>query len=547
MTIYVNHLGFTPSAVKHCLMGGLSEIPLAIRDERSGAAVFEGRLRRVPSDFGTYTVGDFSQVQQPGLYRIEAGRERSQPFAVGDDVYDRTLQQIVGYFTLQRCGNTNLNWLGQPCHTDDGICGDTRTRLDVEGGWHDACDLRKWVSATLFGLLGLLRLKTVLHPAWDAGQIEDELRWGNRYFLKMQTPAGYVMSHCGGDYFVHADNNRWTDNVADGRDDRVIDVRPCDISSQWLFVLAETGIARLTTGHDSGYAGICREAALRCLSWLLAEDRTRAAGDLGIALAALAELHQLTLEQVHVEQAARFATRLLSLQVSRQEDTYHLPVWGFFWDRWDDGDSPTKLEPHKAIWKGCWPLLGLGDLIEHLPDHPDAPHWREAVRLYCSRYLQPMASRNAFGMVPYGLYRADPGGGHKLGKFWYRWFHEANPDWYVGVNANLASAGVGLLRAARLFGEPTWAGVAQRQLDWILGVNPFDASTVVGSGHNNPQHMFGGEFDPATPFVPGAVMNGISGDADDRPQLRPGSYQECEYWTPMVAYVMWLMAELERS
>jgi hypothetical protein len=40
-------------------------------------------------------------------------------------------------------------------------------------------------------------------------------------------------------------------------------------------------------------------------------------------------------------------------------------------------------------------------------------------------------------------------------------------------------------------------------------------------------------------------MNGIGGTADDQPQLLPGIYHTCEYWTPMVAYTMWLMAELQ--
>ncbi len=88
---------------------------------------------------------------------------------------------------------------------------------DVTGGWHDACDLRKWVEAILFGMLGLGQLALV--KGADA-ELVDELRWGNSYFLKMQEPAGYIMNYVGGDYFVHADNNRWTDNVIGRRDDR---------------------------------------------------------------------------------------------------------------------------------------------------------------------------------------------------------------------------------------------------------------------------------------------------------------------------------------
>jgi hypothetical protein len=124
---------------------------------------------------------------------------------------------------------------------------------------------------------------------------------------------------------------------------------------------------------------------------------------------------------------------------------------------------------------------------------------------------------------------------------------ESDAGWYVGINANLASAGVGLARAGRLLGNGRWTALAQRQLDWIFGVNPYNATTVMGVGHSNPQHMFGTEYDPPTPFLPGAVLNGISGDKDDHPQLRPGDWHECEYWTPMTGFTMWLLAELSAA
>ncbi|MBN1509845.1 MAG: hypothetical protein JW955_23560 [Sedimentisphaerales bacterium] len=41
-----------------------------------------------------------------------------------------------------------------------------------------------------------------------------------------------------------------------------------------------------------------------------------------------------------------------------------------------------------------------------------------------------------------------------------------------------ADAGVGLVRAATILDEPRLRAVAQRQLDWVLGCNPFYASTV---------------------------------------------------------------------
>jgi hypothetical protein len=87
--------------------------------------------------------------------------------------------------------------------------------------------------------------------------------------------------------------------------------------------------------------------------------------------------------------------------------------------------------------------------------------------------------------------------------------------------------------------------LAQLQLDWILGSNPFDASTISGAGRNHPKLFITGEYEPPTPEIAGGVMNGLGGDADDAIRLDAGSYNTSEYWTPMVAYTMWLMATLQ--
>jgi len=185
--------------------------------------------------------------------------------------------------------------------------------------------------------------------------------------------------------------------------------------------------------------------------------------------------------------------------------------------------------------------------VELFPDHPDAKSWRNAIRLYTHDYLAAMSARNSFGIVPYGFQSKDDPGNRKIGSYWYRYFMRPE-HWWVGVNANLASAGTGLVRAAKVLDEPQLRAVAQRQLDWILGCNPFDASTVIGIGRNHPpQFVNGSEFLPATPLLPGAVMNGLGGTMDDQPFIGDGVYNVSEYWTPMVSYTMWLMAVLQQS
>jgi hypothetical protein len=140
---------------------------------------------------------------------------------------------------------------------------------------------------------------------------------------------------------------------------------------------------------------------------------------------------------------------------------------------------------------------------------------------------------------------SDPGGHRRMGSYWYRYFMGPE-DWWVGINANLASAGVGLIRAGKIIQDPELYSLAQRQLDWIIGSNPYNASTVVGVGYNHPQRFVNSiEFEPETQVLPGTVMNGIGGTYADMPDLYDASYHTAEYWTPMVAYTLWLLSELK--
>jgi hypothetical protein len=144
------------------------------------------------------------------------------------------------------------------------------------------------------------------------------------------------------------------------------------------------------------------------------------------------------------------------------------------------------------------------------------------------------------------LYAAEePGGNRKADNYWYRYIMYPKGFW-VGVNANIALAGIGLLKAAAILDDASLKAIARKQLDWIIGFNPFSSSTIVGVGHNQLPHMDGSiAFRPPTPVLPGAVMNGLTGDSEDRPYIIPyDTYNDREYWMPAVACTLWLMGEI---
>jgi hypothetical protein len=546
--ILTNHVGYSPGAAKYCLMTGDNSRGFKIVDTQSGATAYQGMMQAHEGVFGKYLVGAFTELAKEGTYRIEVDGKRSAPFSISKGIYDDAIKKCVTYFSIQRCGPSTTGYAA-PCHIDDGRRLDTgpgwtmQPHRDVSGGWHDAGDYRKWVAFTLFGMTGLGRVYEIQGPEWNGEQILEELRWGNRYFLAMQNDAGYVMNFCGGD-----DGMYLSDNQIGTEDDRPIHTEPAsfvhnnvDRTAQYNFIIAEALAGRIFQSSDPDYAKKCIDAALRCLEWCNKNYYANNTLEMGAALLACVELYKTTEETQFLEEAIDFANRLLELQVIEPiDDTYK--IRGFF------KTSSREPEPSRHSWHGPQHIVGLCILNELVPDHEKAQEWKEAVRMYYEEYVMKLAGLNNFYLTPIGLYLSqDPGGGHKIGDYWVRYLTvTANNAWGGGINSNAASTGIGMMYASKLLKNEKLKIYAQKQLDWIIGSNPLNMSTAEGIGHNQPLRFINRTLN-IPPLIPGAVMNGIGGTIDDMPDLKEGSWQNCEYHTPKVAQTMWLMAVLQKE
>jgi hypothetical protein len=556
--ILVNQAGYTPDASKTCVVPGLLEREFMVVNTVSGKIIYKGNFTPIKGDFGDYATGDFSEVKANGSYYILSDTVRSYPFRISKDVYEKPMASIIDYFSRQRCGNSATGYL-TPCHLDDGVRMDNGKHQDVSGGWHDASDLRKWVGATIYGMLGIAKTYE-LYPQLGSHKLLAELRWGNRYFLNMQEPDGYIMSFVGGDVQKHSDSNRWTDNetgsfeegepyftkpnagksnadmlIIGTKDDRVIKTTPLDLMGQYNFIASEAIVARIAKETDPDYSARCLDAAEKCLSWCKKSDKALNPGTIGASIQAALELYKTTGNVNHKEYAISQATLLQSFR----ETENALGISGFFYN------STDEKTPYKNIWGGCTEFYAICDLILEFPEHENVSRWKDMIAGYARDYLKVFITRNSFGIVPFGLYTdEDPGGDRKIGDFWYRYFMQPKLSWWVGINSNVASAGIGLLKASVILNDNELRAYAQKQLDWIIGVNSFNSSTLIGTGYNHPEHFPGSTFYPTTPVINGAVMNGLGGDSDDQPEIGGGWWQISEYWTPMVAHTLWLMAEL---
>jgi len=556
--IAVNHLGFRPHAGRKVLVVKAPQAGFTTPHEFTLRDVvppfrFTRPLDTTESDLGPALIADFSDLDRPGLYQITVGAEHSVQFAIRDDVWRRTLPKAVGYYRYQRCG-ADVPGVHPACHLDDARRRDNGQYVDVTGGWHDAGDLRKWMDVTMLNGIALLNLMRNI-PEPRPGDVShehilEEVRFGNRYFLKMQDTDGKVWADTAGG--VNGDNsdNHWTDNVVGTADDRYINVeKRSDVAA--VFAALQGLVAQSYLNSDPDYAKLCLTAGVRAWN---AFGAPRTTLELAWRAMATCELFRATRDPAYSEHAALLGHDLLERQ-NRSFIAEQKKIRGF----WMDDGQPYVDVVHTAL-----PPLALLELYTTFPEGPERSKWLDAVKLHVDEYIFPMAQRNPYRIIPLGLFLGKRPG-HPTGEtdvegptaenyrlvdglLLYRYFMPTRKQfWWLGTTSHLEGNALLLARCAQLCPDRTKAcgDLAYRQLEWVMGANPFGACLMTGEGMRNPY--------PHSRFVgliPGGIMNGIAGNANDEPILDTEyelDWRTCEYWSPHVAFYIWANSVLERA
>jgi endoglucanase len=145
--ILVNQLGYITQSTKIAVLCG-SQLPdrFEVIDADTGKTVYTGKPeKRESQDSCTDEIGygDFSQVELPGKYYIEAPLlGDSYSFQIADNLYDDVLKEAVKQYYYNRCGITLTEEFAgsrahNACHTGHALLReDMSVSMDVSGGWH---------------------------------------------------------------------------------------------------------------------------------------------------------------------------------------------------------------------------------------------------------------------------------------------------------------------------------------------------------------------------------------------------------------------------
>ena len=505
--IAYSHSGYPIEGTKIALSSGLKATNFILVAEDSGRK--ETRpVKPVRTELGEFQVLDFSDAREAGTYRLQAGLVTTPPFRIGDDVWRDSIGKTINFFYGERCGDA-IPGVHDVCHQDWQAAHGNR-RLVINGGWHDAGDLSQGLVNTAEATYAMLDLANVGQASRLSGVDEKpggdteaktaaqsgtggapvlrasetgetpvlrallaEARWGLAWLLKTRFGDGYRVTWATMDY--------WTDGQLGSADDTVSNVNNSAFDN-FLAAATEAKAARVLKASDSALAEKALQAARE--DWQFAVEKAAKPSLETVAAGAQAslDLYLATREPRYGDKAIEWADFIVRCQ-QREYPDWRVPLTGFFYT----STNRDRLLHYNHRSHEQAPVVALAGLCEALPDHTNWMKWYSTVVLY-AEYLKRVAQFNQpYGVLPASIYRTDErpdqvARGIPLDE---RHFLRRFPVWddFRGNFGVLLSQTKALAAAARLRGDPAGVDLCHRQLQWVVGLNPFAESTMFGEGH----------------------------------------------------------------
>lgn len=496
-------------------------------------------LRRQRTDFGTWLVGDIGEVRNDGVYQATLGSDLGPTFVIRDDVYLRVLPLCIRYFQVQSCGRAVPGW-HDACHLDDGYIVEEDRYVEAAGGWHDAGDFRKWASSTAMNAISLL----VGHRLYNGAEEElglmpgiflQEAMQGFDYFLNIQQEDGSLLQNIGGGKRTVHDNEdcRYTDNVPQSGDERRIHPGQAKPPAKYTTLYALYAEELWDDFPDEAQEAL--EAARKSLDYDLGKGEVSMDNMQWRAWASLI-LYRISGRDQDLALATESVNRMLDMQVTEyvggQETTR-----GF----WRSAAGATEYH-HKHIGE-AYPIWVLAEFVETLPEHADNQRWKDAIALWVDEYALVFADRNPFGLLPYAFYQTPPPNNpharyRQIGEELFFRYFLAN-DRRIS-NARCSLNAVAFAAAARVLERPELLDRGYRLLEWTLGANPFQVSTMNGVGVLQPDPL---SFQMGV--IPGGVTLGPGGDENDMPAYTHPRSCTDEYYGYQTSQFMWALLALQ--
>ena len=558
--IAFSHTGYEAGGPKSALASDLKAVSFDLINMDTGATVATRPVRTVTTSVGILQKLDFSDIREPGRYALKAGSVVTPEFRIGADVWRETIWKTINLFYCERCG-TSIPGIHDVCHKDWQAAHGGKT-ISINGGWHDAGDLSQGLVNTSEATYAMLALADQLNqnaaliqrPTVKKGgkqtaaqrnaanqdplalRLVEEARWGLDWILRTRFGDGARVTWATMDF--------WTDGILGTVDDVQGDVHDNPFEN-FTGASTEALAAAFFRDSDPVLSARCLRAARE--DWEFALKKL-GAPNLELATAgagASMELYHATQEKKYAVQAMELAGVILKCQ-QREYQAWRVPLTGYFYT------TPQRDHllhyTHRGHDQAA--ISALADLCRTFPSEAQWMRWYSAVALY-SEYLKATARfTDPYGMIPSGVYDAD-----ENQESWYqeqvrngiplssRYYLKMFPAWttFRGNHGTTLSQTKALSTAAQLRRDLDSGALAQLELQWVVGRNPFAQSTMYGEGYD-----FAPQYTALSGDMAGSLPVGIETRSNNDKPYWPAAncYNYKEVWVHPSSRWLSLMMDL---
>ncbi|MWC30981.1 glycoside hydrolase family 9 protein [Paenibacillus sp. MMS18-CY102] len=569
-TIIYSQSGYSLHGTKTAFASELAAAAFHLKRDGEEEIAYSGDIRMIETALGSFALLDFTPFKQEGRYYLQAGDVRTESFTIGaaSSVWHASLWKALNFVFCERCGYP-VPGIHGACHADI-TASHEGSMISFNGGWHDAGDVSQQliqsaeVTAALFEMAEQVK-------AQDEDlylRLLEEGEWGIDFLLKTRFGDGYRATSAG--------MTRWTDGRIGGMDDAVARVHnqayenfycagiQADISRKLPNAALSTRLLEAAKEdfdfalEEYGKHGFGQKPTF----W---EHTYQTSESLYMATASWAAtmLYNTTKEERYAKHAASF---IAYVQRSQELDGILL----------DDGTAMRGFlyrNPDKRVVQHFnhqarehLYMQALVAIHQSQPEHTEADSWLASIQAY-GEYVKKLAAYTApYPMLASGLYHIDEhldsrsfnlqhllideqaladyslqlqAGVRLNASFYLRRF----PVWFSfrGNNAILLSAGKAASAAGAYLNDQELLDIAEGQLRWIVGCNPFGQSLMHGEGYRYAQQysVLSGEM---TGELPVGVQTFGNEDEPYWPQFNNATYKEV--WTGNAGKWLSLAADL---
>lgn len=547
--------GYRPESVKSALTSVKQHNgKFQLIDYTTSQVAYEGNINPTTTSIGNFQTMDFSSFNKEGQFKLKVGNIISAPFYINRNLWDDSAWRVMNFMFVERCGYP-VPGKHASCHTD--LNGEFNgLAFTINGGWHDAGDMSQQTLQTgeiAYAFFEMAKRAKEKNNIDLYNRLMEEALWGIDFILKARLGDGYRVQSWG--------TNLWTDGFIGTIDDagrRRVRIHNGAFEN-FGYAIVEA-FASMMIDNDPEMKGHLRrvakedyEIAMKRFEELGYNERIpsghayMASESQYTAHVSFASsmMYKLTGESYYANKAAEAIRYTLSCQ--RTEPLQDKDrISGFFYR--DTNKKSIVHYNHQS--RDQVYLQALTALCETQPNHPDYRTWENAIRLYGDYLKKIMQYVQPYGMVPSGVYHVDEvkdsvnfyiihtrinsgatedyaeqlRNGVKLDNEHYL---RVFPVWFSfkGNAAVHLATGKSAALCGKFLKDKALIDIAEQQLFWIVGKNPFGQSLIYGEGSNYAQQYCAlpGEV---VGEIPVGMQSRFNEDTPYWPQFNTATYKE---------------------